>query len=89
MEKPEKFLLKTLPVLQLREAAGLNQTELAEKLGMTQSRIGQMERREKAGKPMQMDTLKKVALACGYDIRVIARKAQKKAKKKGKSRRAA
>lgn len=81
-EKPERMLLKRRPVAALLEASGMNQSELGERMGLTQSRVNQMLRREKDGKPMQIPTLQRVALACGYDIKIIAKKAEKSGKKR-------
>jgi transcriptional regulator with XRE-family HTH domain len=51
-------------VRRLREAAGLTQTQLAARLGVTQGRIGHL---EQGRRPLNLETLHALALALGHD----------------------
>ena len=52
-------------VKQAREATGLSQAELAERMGTTQSAVARL---ESAGANPRLDTLKRVVAATGYEL---------------------
>lgn len=57
-------------IIQLRNEAGLSQAELARKIGTTQSAIARME----SGKVVpRMESLAKIAQACGKRLEIEAR----------------
>lgn len=55
-------------ILELREAAGLTQTQLAEKAGLPQSHISRLERAEHSATHM---TLEKIATALGVPVKEL------------------
>lgn len=59
-------------VREMREAAGLTQTELAKKAGTTQSVIARLEDAEYAGHSLTM--LERIASACGVALKIRAEK---------------
>jgi ribosome-binding protein aMBF1 (putative translation factor) len=61
-----------LLVREMREEAGLTQTELAKKAGKTQSVIARLEDAEYTGHSLA--TLERIALACGVALRLHAEK---------------
>jgi transcriptional regulator with XRE-family HTH domain len=61
-----------LLVREMREEAGLTQTELAKKAGTTQSVIARLEDAEYRGHSLA--TLERIALACGVALRLHAEK---------------
>jgi len=61
-----------LLVREMREEAGLTQTELAKKAGTTQSVIARLEDAEYTGHSLA--TLERIALACGVALRLHAEK---------------
>jgi ribosome-binding protein aMBF1 (putative translation factor) len=61
-----------LLVREMREDAGLTQTELAKKVGTTQSVIARLEDAEYAGHSLTM--LERVAAACGVALKLRAEK---------------
>jgi transcriptional regulator with XRE-family HTH domain len=56
----------------MREDAGLTQTELARKIGTTQSVIARLEDAEYAGHSLAM--LERIARACGIALKLRAQK---------------
>ncbi|UOX87836.1 helix-turn-helix domain-containing protein [Amycolatopsis sp. FBCC-B4732] len=68
-EATEAFVLG-FRLAQLREDAGLSQTELAKRMGVSQPRISQLEQ----GDPgqMELDTLRRYISALGGRLRVVA-----------------
>ena len=63
-----------LLVREMREDAGLTQTELAKKVGTTQSVIARLEDAEYAGHSLTM--LERIATACGMALKLHAEKSQ-------------
>jgi ribosome-binding protein aMBF1 (putative translation factor) len=61
-----------LLVREMREEAGFTQTELAEKVGTTQSVIARLENADYAGHSLMM--LERIAAACGVGLRLRAEK---------------
>jgi ribosome-binding protein aMBF1 (putative translation factor) len=61
-----------LLVREMREEAGLTQTELAKRAGTTQSVIARLEDAEYTGHSLA--TLERIALACGVALRLHAQK---------------
>jgi ribosome-binding protein aMBF1 (putative translation factor) len=61
-----------LLVREMREDAGLTQTELARKVGTTQSVIARLEDAEYAGHSLTM--LERIATACGVALKLHAKK---------------
>jgi ribosome-binding protein aMBF1 (putative translation factor) len=61
-----------LLVREMREDAGLTQTELAKRAGTTQSVIARLEDAEYTGHSLA--TLERIALACGVALRLHAEK---------------
>jgi ribosome-binding protein aMBF1 (putative translation factor) len=61
-----------LLVREMREDAGLTQTELARKVGTTQSVIARLEDAEYTGHSLAM--LERIAVACGVSLRLHAEK---------------
>jgi ribosome-binding protein aMBF1 (putative translation factor) len=61
-----------LLVREMREAAGLTQTELAKKVGTTQSAIARLEDAEYAGQSLTM--LERIAAVCGIGLKLHAEK---------------
>jgi ribosome-binding protein aMBF1 (putative translation factor) len=61
-----------LLVREMRENAGFTQTELAKKVGTTQSVIARLEDAEYAGHSLTM--LERIAAACGVGLRLRAEK---------------
>lgn len=61
-----------LLVREMRENAGLTQTELAKKVGTTQSVIARLEDAEYTGHSLTM--LKRIATACGVALKLHAEK---------------
>jgi ribosome-binding protein aMBF1 (putative translation factor) len=61
-----------LLVREMREEAGLTQTELAKRAGTTQSVIARLEDPECTGHSLA--TLERIALACGVALRLHAEK---------------
>ena len=61
-----------LLVREMRENAGLTQTELAKRAGTTQSVIARLEDAEYTGHSLA--TLERIALACGVALRLHAEK---------------
>lgn len=61
-----------LLVREMREDAGLTQTELARKVGTTQSVIARLEDAEYAGHSLTM--LERIATACGVALKLRAEK---------------
>jgi ribosome-binding protein aMBF1 (putative translation factor) len=61
-----------LLVREMREDAGLTQTELAKRAGTTQSVIARLEDAEYTGHSLV--TLERIALACGVALRLHAEK---------------
>ena len=61
-----------LLVREMREDAGLTQTELARKVGTTQSVIARLEDAEYAGRSLTM--LERIATACGVALKLHAEK---------------
>jgi ribosome-binding protein aMBF1 (putative translation factor) len=61
-----------LLVREMREEAGLTQTELAKRAGTTQSVIARLEDAEYTGHSLA--TLERIALACGMALRLHAEK---------------
>jgi transcriptional regulator with XRE-family HTH domain len=61
-----------LLVREMREEAGLTQTELAKRAGTTQSVIARLEDAEYTGHSLA--TLERIALACGVALRLHAEK---------------
>ena len=61
-----------LLVREMREDAGLTQTELAKRAGTTQSVIARLEDAEYTGHSLA--TLERIALACGVALRLLAEK---------------
>jgi ribosome-binding protein aMBF1 (putative translation factor) len=61
-----------LLVREMREDAGFTQTELAKKVGTTQSVIARLEDAEYAGHSLTM--LERIAAACGVGLRLRATK---------------
>ena len=61
-----------LLVREMREGAGLTQTELAKRAGTTQSVIARLEDAEYTGHSLA--TLQRIALACGVALRLHAEK---------------
>lgn len=59
-------------VREMREDAGLTQTELAKKIGSTQSVIARLEDAEYAGHSLTM--LERIAKACGVALKLHAQK---------------
>ena len=53
-----------------RLTAGLTQTELADKLGVSQARIAQLERAKATTSGPEVLTLARVAFACGYRLKL-------------------
>ncbi len=62
-------------VREMRDAAGLSQTELAERAGTTQSAIARLEDAEYAAHSLQ--TIEKIAEACGVQLKLHAQKRPK------------
>jgi ribosome-binding protein aMBF1 (putative translation factor) len=61
-----------LLIREMREDAGLTQTELAKKVGTTQSVIARLEDAEYAGHSLTM--LERIATACGVALKLRAEK---------------
>ncbi len=61
-----------LLVREMREDAGLTQTELAKKVGTTQSVIARLEDAEYTGHSLPM--LERIAVACGVALKLHAEK---------------
>jgi ribosome-binding protein aMBF1 (putative translation factor) len=61
-----------LLVREMREDAGLTQTELAKRVGTTQSVIARLEDAEYAGHSLTM--LERIAAACGVGLTLLAEK---------------
>jgi ribosome-binding protein aMBF1 (putative translation factor) len=61
-----------LLVREMRENAGLTQTELARKVGSTQSAIARLEDAEYTGHSLTM--LERIAFACGVALKLHAEK---------------
>jgi len=61
-----------LLVREMREDAGFTQTELAQRVGTTQSVIARLEGAEYAGHSLTM--LERIAAACGVGLRLRAEK---------------
>jgi transcriptional regulator with XRE-family HTH domain len=61
-----------LLVREMREDAGFTQTELAKRVGTTQSVIARLEDAEYAGHSLTM--LERIAAACGVGLRLHAEK---------------
>jgi ribosome-binding protein aMBF1 (putative translation factor) len=61
-----------LLVREMREAAGLTQTELAKKVGTTQSVIARLEDAEYTGHSLSM--LERIASTCGVNLKLHAEK---------------
>lgn len=61
-----------LLVREMREDAELTQTELARKIGTTQSVIARLENAEYAGHSLSM--LERIAAACGVNLKLHAEK---------------
>ena len=61
-----------LLVREMREDAGLTQSELARKIGTTQSAIARLEDAEYAGHSLTM--LERIAMACGVALKLHAEK---------------
>ena len=61
-----------LLVREMREDAGLTQTELAKRAGMTQSVIARLEDAEYTGHSLAM--LERIAVACGVALKLHAEK---------------
>ena len=61
-----------LLVREMREGAGLTQTELAKKVATTQSVIARLEDAEYTGHSLTM--LERIAAACGVDLKLRAEK---------------
>ena len=61
-----------LLVREMREDAGMTQSELARKVGTTKSVIGRLEDAEYAGHSLAM--LERIALACGVNLKLHAEK---------------
>jgi len=59
-------------VREMREDAGLTQTELARKVGTTQSVIARLEDAEYTGHSLTM--LERIAAACGVALKLLAQK---------------
>lgn len=57
-----------MPLAQLRLRCGISQTELAERLGVTQAAIARMERRD----DVLLSTVGKMARAMGVDLKIQA-----------------
>ena len=71
-------------LIALREAAGLTQVQLAEKLGVTQSVISKLESRD-GTKDVRLSTLVKVAAALGARVRITFDKTAAKTKRARKT----
>jgi ribosome-binding protein aMBF1 (putative translation factor) len=61
-----------LLVREMRDEAGWTQTELAKRVGTTQSVIARLEDAEYAGHSLSM--LERIAMACGVSLKLHARK---------------
>jgi transcriptional regulator with XRE-family HTH domain len=57
-----------IKILQIRQAAGLSQSQLARRIGTTQSVIARMENPEYSGYSLRM--LRRIALALGARVRI-------------------
>ena len=62
-------LLAEMPLHELRQAQGLSQTELAERLHINQAAVSKMERRT----DMYISSLRKAIQAMGGDLEIIAK----------------
>ena len=62
-------LLAEMPLHELRQAQGLSQTELAERLHINQAAVSKMERRT----DMYISSLRKTIQAMGGDLEIIAK----------------
>lgn len=62
-------------VREMREAASMSQTELAERAGTTQSAIARLEDAEYTAHSLQ--TIEKIAAACGVELKLHAQKKPK------------
>jgi ribosome-binding protein aMBF1 (putative translation factor) len=71
-EKTLQQIDLALLVREMREDAGFTQTELAKKVGTTQSVIARLEDAEYAGHSLTM--LERIAAACGVGLRLRAEK---------------
>ena len=62
-------------VIQMREAAGLSQAELAKRIGTSQPTIARLENADYTAHSLK--TIEKIASACGVSLKLQARKAPK------------
>lgn len=62
-------------VCKMREAAGLSQIQLAERVGTSQPTIARLEDAEYTGHSLKI--LEKIAAACGFELQLRARKGSK------------
>ncbi len=62
-------------VCKMREAAGLSQAQLAERVGTSQPAIARLEDGEYTGHSLKI--LEKIAAACGFQLRLRARRGPK------------
>ncbi len=56
-------------LVQLRKSAGLSQREVAKRCGMSQSQLSVI---EKGGYELKISTLRRIAWALGWDLRLVA-----------------
>jgi transcriptional regulator with XRE-family HTH domain len=62
-------------VIQMREAAGFSQAELAKRIGSSQPAIARLENAEYTSHSLK--TIEKIAAACGVTLKLQAQKAPK------------
>jgi ribosome-binding protein aMBF1 (putative translation factor) len=62
-------------VCKMREAAGLSQIQLAERVGTSQPTIARLENAEYTGHSLKV--LEKIAAACGFELQLRARRGGK------------
>jgi transcriptional regulator with XRE-family HTH domain len=62
-------------VCKMRATAGLSQTQLAERIGTSQPTIARLEDAEYKGHSLRI--LEKIAAACGFELKLRARKGAK------------